>query len=162
NNGSDNKDLQLKEDEYKTPEITLELPRFEEIVTVEVIKKTKLTRSQVDYLMGKAIEKIRHKGGTIKAGKLLEKPFEVIHKDGIKVNDHHYRLFYAGENSKERPVWNLIPDNAIYQNLITDSTYPTDSINNNNYQPDNNKIIKGETLDSLAQEQVETVVDEQS
>ncbi|HYX19176.1 MAG TPA: hypothetical protein VE944_33475, partial [Nostoc sp.] len=47
NNGSDNKDLQLKEDEYKTPEITLELPRFEEIVTVEVIKKTKLTRSQV-------------------------------------------------------------------------------------------------------------------
>jgi hypothetical protein len=161
NNNSNNKDLELKGDEYQIPEITPELPKFEEITTVEVVKKTKLTRSQIDYLMGKAIEKIRHKGGTIKVGKLLEESFEVIHKDGIKVNDNHYRLFYAGENSKERPVWNLIPDNAIYQDLITDSTYLGNSINKDCYQFDNNST-KEETLDSLVQEQVEKGAGEQT
>lgn len=160
-NNTDNKDLELKGDEYQVPEITPELPKFEEITTVEVVKKTKLTRSQIDYLMGKAIEKIRHKEGTIKIGKLLEEPFEVIHKDGIKVNGNHYRLFYAGENSKERPVWNLIPDNAIYQDLITDSTYLGNSTNNDCYQLDNNNI-KEETLDSLVQEQVEKDAGEQT
>lgn len=165
NNKNNNKPLQAEVNkiisESKVSEDLQELPKFEEIITAEVVKKTNLSRSQVDYLMSKAIEKIKQQGKVIKPRKLLEDPIEVINKSGIEIEGNLYRLFYAGENFKEKAVWNLIPDNENYQNVITGLLNPDTNTNNNNYQTDNNKDIKEEILDSLVQEQVERDVDEQ-
>jgi hypothetical protein len=140
-NSADNQELQIEknEPENQTLKIAPELQIFEEISTAEVVKKTKLTRRQVDYLMSKAIEKIKQQGEDIKSGKLLEKAIEVFNKSGIKVDEHPYRLFYAGENFKEKAVWNLIPDNASYQTMITELLY--------NEKAHNNKIMSQEDND---------------
>jgi hypothetical protein len=166
NNKNNNKPLETEVNKIisksKILEELQELPKFEEIITAEVVKKTNLSRSQVDYLMSKAIEKIKQQGKVIKPRKLLEDPIEVINKSGIQIEGNFYRLFYAGENFKEKAVWNLIPDNENYQNVITDLLNPdTTSTNNNDYQTDNNKDVKEEISNSLVQEQVEKDVDEQ-
>jgi hypothetical protein len=162
-NSTDNQELQIEKNkpESQTLKLTPELPKFEEIFTTEVMKKTKLTRSQVDYLMSKAIEKIRTQGRNIKPGKLLEEAIEVFNKSGIKVDEHPYRLFYAGENFKEKAVWNLIPDNASYQPVFIKVGSPENMHDNNNYHSDNNQNIMGETVDLTDQEAVEKDADEQ-
>ncbi|MBE9035903.1 hypothetical protein [aff. Roholtiella sp. LEGE 12411] len=146
NNKNNNKPLQAEVNkiisESKVSEDLQELPKFEEIITAEVVKKTNLSRSQVDYLMSKAIEKIKQQGKVIKPRKLLEDPVEVINKSGIQIEGNLYRLFYAGENFKEKAVWNLIPDNINYQQLITELNYK-DKVNDNiNYHNDNNIILQ--------------------
>ncbi|WP_143855414.1 hypothetical protein [Nostoc sp. 'Peltigera membranacea cyanobiont' 232] len=150
NNKNNNKPLQTEVNkiisESKVSENLQELPKFEEIITAEVVKKTNLSRSQVDYLMSKAIEKIKQQGKVIKPRKLLEEPIEVINKSGIQIEGNLYRLFYAGENFKEKPVWNLIPDNESYQNVILGLLNPNITHNNTSYQVDNNKDFKEENL----------------
>jgi hypothetical protein len=152
-NELDNEKLEIKTDEQATcvgdlskvefeiSEGTTELPRFEEIITAEVVKKSNLKRNQVEWLMSKAIEKIKQQGKIIEPAKLLEEPIEVFHKQGIEVDGQPYRLFYCGENFKERPVWNLIHDNNSYQTVITTLAYSDSKADNTGYQSDN----KGKT-----------------
>jgi hypothetical protein len=146
NNKNNNKSLQTEVNkiisESKVSEDLQELPKFEEIITAEVVKKTNLSRSQVDYLMGKAIEKIKQQGKVIKPRKLLEDPVEVINKSGIQIEGNLYRLFYAGENFKEKAVWNLIPDNISYQQLITELNYKDKENDNINYHNDNDTTLQ--------------------
>jgi hypothetical protein len=151
----DNKDLHIKINE-------LDYLKNKSEFQAEVEKKTNLTRRQISTLLEKAIEKIKEQGKIIKPGQLLEEPIEVIRKDEILVNDVPYKLFYLGENIKERPVWNLIPsDNRCYQDVIRKDSYLDFKTDNSNYQLDNNNT-KEETVNCPVQESVEKSADEQT
>lgn len=164
---NDNIIIETKIDDPKSEvlETTTELSKFEEIITAEVVKKTNLTRNQIKWLMDGAIEKVKQQGKIIEAGKLLKEPIEVFHKSDIKIDDNSYKLFYAGENSKERPIWNLIPDNSNYQGVFIKLNSPLKPIkdyDNVSYQNDNEKNIMEEKIGLTVPEMVEKDADEQT
>ncbi len=126
---------------------TSDYPSFEEIVNARLQKLTNLTRRQIDRLVEKAVEKVKAQGKTIIPGQLLDEPVEVFHKDTVIHENNPYRVFYLGENSQEKPVWSLIPDdNKIYQSVIIKVIHNNSPFDNNNYHSDNNSIGIDTTL----------------
>ncbi len=166
-NNNKNTDLELQ----KLPQ------NYENIVTAEVEKISNLTRRKLDTLMSKAIEKAKSLGFTIEEKQLLPEKVQVNHKEGITVNDIPYKLFYLGLNTKDRAIWDLIPDDNIADNYdntnyhfdIPESSYDKVKQNkNDNYS--NSLHIEQENIESShhlishnspAQESVEKSVDEQ-
>lgn len=146
NNDKDN----IKEDKSSTPIVNNEeiqpteinnnnLPKFEFINTVQMVEKINLTKRQIDRALERAVRNIENKEELVQTREYLEKPIEVIHKDGILVNNNCYRLFYLGKNFKGQSAWDLIPDdNNVYQQIITEIVSADSSHDNINYQADNN------------------------
>jgi transcriptional regulator len=122
-------------------------PSYRAILSSEVSEKTNIPNRQISRLAGRAVEKLKQQGKTLEIKKILENPIEVTQKEAIKVNGYPYKLFYLGENLKEKPLWNLLPDdNASYQLVIDE---------------DNKENTKEEIVNSPAQELVEKSADEQ-
>lgn len=127
---------------------------FHSSTTSEVAKHINLTRRQIERLMEKAIEKAKSLNFNIESGKLLKERIEVTHKEGIRINDKPYKLFYLGTSSKDKPIWDLIPDNNLnnkndnnlqqtqllnfdYKEELDTSDSSTREINKNNYDNKN-------------------------
>ena len=87
---------------------------FENINTPKLLDLVNLTRRQIDRLLQNEIIRFKKNGGSLSPAQKLDKPLELKHKDGILVNNQPYKLFYLGEDNRERPLWNLIPDSNGY------------------------------------------------
>jgi hypothetical protein len=127
---------------------------FKSITTVEAVEKTNFTRRQFDGFLRKAIQEAKNQSLITKPGELIKQPIELFHKNGIKVNNYPYKLFYIGQNSKGKPIWDLIPDdNNIYQPVITEFISYDTHVNNDSYQPDNIETFSNkESLKPLTKE----------
>lgn len=113
----------ITDNNYKNEKIETEKqevqPSFKSILNNEVSTRANITIRQVSRLAGRAIEKLKHQGKNVEPKNLLEEPIEVTQREGINVNGYPYKLFYLGENLKEKPLWDLIPDdNVNYQIVI--------------------------------------------
>jgi hypothetical protein len=83
---------------------------YREIVATEVIKISNINRKNINIFLGDAIEILKKEGKDIIPNGLIEDPIKINYKENILVEEYPYEIFYAGENSKGKPVWNLIPD----------------------------------------------------
>jgi hypothetical protein len=83
---------------------------YREIVATEVIKISNINRKNINIFLGDAIEILKKEGKDIIPNGLIEEPIKINYKENILVEEYPYEIFYAGENSKGKPVWNLIPD----------------------------------------------------
>lgn len=120
---------------------------FSSIESAKVIELTGLTQSRINGFRDRILDNYQKNGHIIKRKELLEKPIVIDYKKPITVKNHPYTLIYLGQNPKGRALWDLIPDNKIYQPvIINDKTQ---------YHSDNKENITEETTDLSVQEQVE-------
>lgn len=113
-------------------------PSFKSILNNEVSTRANIAIRQVSRLAGKAVEKLKQQGKNVEPKQLLQEPIEVTQREGINVNGYPYKLFYLGENLKEKSIWDLIPDdNSSYQPTIT-------KIESNKLSTNNKLNTKGE------------------
>ncbi|MEH2372356.1 hypothetical protein [Nostoc sp.] len=135
-NRTDNLDIKLNKisvitddntnNNYKDEEIAVEKqenqPSFKSILNGEVSTRANIAIRQISRLAGKAVEKLKQQGKNVEPKQLLEEPIEVTQREGININGYPYKLFYLGENLKEKSIWDLIPDdNASYQTVIIEN-----------------------------------------
>jgi hypothetical protein len=83
---------------------------YREIVATEVIKISNINRKNINIFLGEAIEILKKEGKDIIPNGLIKEPIKINYKENIVIEEYPYEIFYAGENSKGKPVWNLIPD----------------------------------------------------
>lgn len=116
---SGNPDNAITANDNNTDNIQPEQRSFEKIPTAEIPKLTNINQRYSYRLVEKAVETLKKQGKKVQPSKLLEEPLEITYKDGITVNSYPYKLFYCGENTKGKPVWDLLPDdNKHNQNVI--------------------------------------------
>ena len=92
------------------------IPKLEILTTIELCKKSGLTRSQLDNHKKKVIKKYEEVGKSLEDKKMLDFPEKIEPRSPIIIEGYPYDLFYWGQNEKGNNLWTAVPyDNERYE-----------------------------------------------
>lgn len=117
---SQNKDEEASDSQEESIKSQTEgIPRDLEIfTTIELCKKSGLTRNQLDNHKKKVVKKYEELGKSLEDKKMLDFPEKIETRNPIMINGYPYDLCYWGQNEKGNNLWTAVPyDNERYQQL---------------------------------------------
>ena len=85
------------------------IPRLEILTTIELCKKSGLTRSQLDNHKKKVIKKYEEIGKSLEDKKMLDFPEKIETRSPLIIEGYPYDLFYWGQNEKGNNLWTAVP-----------------------------------------------------
>ena len=101
------------------------IPKLEILTTIELCKKSGLTRSQLDNYKKKVIKKYEEVSKSLEDKKMLDFPEKIETRSPIIIEGYPYDLFYWGQNEKGNNLWTAVPyDNERYENFQLEAITP--------------------------------------
>ena len=92
------------------------IPKLEILTTIELCKKSGLTRNQLGNHKKKVIKKYEEVGKSLEDKKMLDLPEKIETRSPLIIEGYPYDLFYWGQNEKGNNLWTAVPyDNEHYE-----------------------------------------------